>query len=224
MSQNYYIPGPDAQFYPWAQEFCAFATSEQVALGLTVGEVDAANAALGEFGVAWDGLDTARNAAKGATQTKDETRDALETAIRAIAQKVQNLSTTTDVQRAGMGITIPDTTPTPLAPNIVLLTPPPVIEVTCHAPQTTTVKWRPAAGSESDALPQGIDGISIWVAVKATDGTLGSWQWVALDTNSPYVHTVGNTTTKTHVYRGQWFDRLKRFGPFGDAVEVAVTA
>ena len=77
---------------------------------------------------------------------------------------------------------------------------------------------------EGKALHDVIPGISIWVAEKAADGALGPYQWIAIDSNSPYHHSVGNAATVTNVYRGQWFDRLKRMGPFGDPVEVAVTA
>ncbi|MBI4833313.1 MAG: hypothetical protein HY811_00635 [Planctomycetes bacterium] len=48
-------------------------------------------------------------------------------------------------------------------------------------------------------------------------------RFLALDTNSPYIHNVGNVTTVTLAYKAQWFDRRKRMGPFGNPVVVAVT-
>ena len=147
-----------------------------------------------------------------------------EEVIRPTVSIIQGKASVTDGMREAMQITVRDTTPTPLSPDVVEQLLPPVLEVICNAPQRATLTWRPAAGSESDALPFGIAGISIWVADKATDGTVGPMQWLALDSNSPYIHNVGNSATATKVYRGQWYDRLKRMGPFGDMVEVAVTA
>jgi len=221
---NDYLPDREADLWAYAVQFSSFASANQVALNFSVAQTGELAtrlaAALAAKDDAFDKLDLYESA----VGVKNEAKAALVEYIRLLVQKYQNDPDATNAGREGLNITIPDTTPTPLSPSVIEQLLPPVLEVVCNAPQRATVTWHPAAGSESDALPAGIAGISIHVAEKATDGTVGPFQWLALDSNSPYVHNVGNAATVTKVYRAQWYDRLKRMGPFGDMVEVAVTA
>jgi len=124
-----------------------------------------------------------------------------------------------------LGITVPDLTKTPLSEQIVLTTPPPIIEAKCTGAKTVRIDWYPTqAPGESEALPQGINGVSIFVAEGGIPSDESQWRFLALDTNSPYVHNAGNDSTVTLAYKAQWFDRRKRMGPFGNPVVVAVTA
>jgi len=117
-----------------------------------------------------------------------------------------------------------DTQPTPLSEQIVLTTPPPVIQAKCTGPKTVRIDWYPTqAPGESEALPQGIDGVNIWVAEGGIPSDESQWRFLAMDTNSPYIHNVGNESSATMAYKAQWFDRRKRMGPFGSPALVAVT-
>ena len=219
-----YVPRIDAMLVFWLNSIVAYIVANQAVLGVSVGQVAELVARHTAWNTVWDAHLAAAIAAQEATEAKEGARDSVVDYIRMLVKIIQANEATTDPMREAMQITIADTTPTELGEQVVLLTPPPVIEVVCHAPQATTVKWHPADGTESDALPQGIDGIVIHVAVKAGDGSIGPFQWIGIDTNSPYVHSVGNSVSVTNVYKAQWYDRRQRFGPFGDAVEVAVTA
>jgi hypothetical protein len=118
-----------------------------------------------------------------------------------------------------------DIEPTPLSEQIVLTTPPPVIQAKCTGSKTVRIDWYPTqAPGESEALPQGIDGVNIWVAEGGIPSDESQWRFLAMDTNSPYVHNVGNDVTVTLAYKAQWFDRRKRMGPFCGPVVVAVTS
>ena len=70
-------------------------------------------------------------------------------------------------------------------------------------------------------------GVMIWYAtggIPGTDDAAGPWQFVALDSESPYVHIPDLTSVTKLAYRAQWFDRRMRVGPFGDPTEVAISA
>ena len=117
-----------------------------------------------------------------------------------------------------------DTQPTPLSEQIVLTTPAPVIKAKCTESKTVRIDWYPdQAPGQSEALPHGIDGINIWVAEGGIPSDESQWRFLAMDTNSPYIHNVANDVTVTLAYKAQWFDRRKRMGPFCDPVVVAVT-
>jgi hypothetical protein len=117
-----------------------------------------------------------------------------------------------------------DISPTPLSDQIVLTTPPPIIEAKCTGPKTVRIDWYPTqAPGQSEALPQGIDGVNIWVAEGGIPSDESQWRFLAMDTNAPYIHNVANDTTVTLAYKAQWFDKRKRMGPFCNPVVVAVT-
>ncbi|HAH31730.1 MAG TPA: hypothetical protein DCL44_05385 [Elusimicrobia bacterium] len=99
-----------------------------------------------------------------------------------------------------------------------------MIKALCTGPKTVRIDWSPSHDSgDSAALPKGIDGVAIWVADGGIPSTKDKWRFLALDTNSPYIHNVRNDMTVTLAYKAQWFDKKKRMGPFGDPVIVAVT-
>ena len=220
-----FFPLAIGDLIPWLAVFVNWVVLNQVALGLTVQQVNDLVAAHTDFLAAWDAYGTAQAAAESATAAKNTAKDALIEHVRMINTIVHaNSAVTPEMLEAG-GLKVYDETPTHVDPGQIMLTIPPILEVVCNAPRTVVVNWHPSEiGTDSVALPAGVEGISIYVADKATDGTLGPFQWIGLDSNSPYLHNVGNTTTVTRVYRAQWYDKAKRYGPFGDPVEVAVTA
>ena len=221
----HYIPQSDAGFDEWQKNYVAYAETQLGGLGLTQEEVDELLKAQKEWINDYTIHITQKNAARGATEDKDEARDGFETILRQLTRKIQARKETTDTDRERLGITVPDRTKTPLSEQIVLTEPPPRVEAVCTGPKQVRIDWYPTpVGTESEAKPQGIDGVAIWYAEGGIPADEGEWRFLALDTNSPYVHNVGNDTTVTIAYKAQWFDRRKRMGPFCDPVTVAVTA
>jgi hypothetical protein len=219
-----YIPKSKAGFQLWQANFVAKVVATPAAYGLIPADVlDVAT-----FSTNWQtslaALTVAQNASKGAAQTNDEDMDTLLSEVRSLAKRIQARPTTTDAQREELDITVPDLTRTPLSEQIVLVTPPPVIQAKCTGPKTVRIDWYPTqAPGESEALPQGIDGVNIWVAEGGVPSDESQWRFLAMDTNSPYIHNAANDVTVTLAYKAQWFDRRKRLGPFGNPVVVAVT-
>lgn len=224
MARKGYIPGPDGDFNTWQDNFVNYVNTNWSALGISTSEKTELTGTRIGWNTNYANHITAKNAARGAAETKDDSRDTHETVIRQLTKKIQARKETTDAQREALGITVPDTTLTPLSEQIVLNEPPPVIEGVCTAPRQVRLDWRPSVvGTDSEAKPQGIDGVAIWYAEGGIPTDESLWRFLALDTNTPYVHNVGNTGSVTIAYRAQWFDRRKRMGPFGNPVTVAVT-
>ena len=219
-----YIPQSDPGFDTWQNVFVNYVQTNATALGITPTEVSELIGTRMGWNTNFANSVTAQNAARGAVESKDDSRDTHESVIRQLTKKIQARKETTDAQREALGITVPDTTRTPLSENIVLSEPPPVLEAVCTAPQQVRLNWRPSVvGTNSEAKPQGIDGVAIWYAEGGIPSDESLWRFLALDTNTPYVHNVGNTGSVTIAYRAQWFDKRKRMGPFGNPVTVAVT-
>ncbi|MBI4722813.1 MAG: hypothetical protein HY769_07465 [Candidatus Stahlbacteria bacterium] len=224
MGGENYIPRSDSEFDTWQNNFVTYVMANATALGITTAEVNELSSARAAWNTSYAIHITQQNASRGAAEIKDETKDAHESIIRQLTKKIQARKETSDLQRESLGITVRDTTKTPLSEQIVLTEPPPIIEAKCTGPKTVRIDFYPTqAPGESEALPQGIDGVAIWFAEGGIPATEGSWRFLALDTNSPYIHNVGNTGTMTLAYKAQWFDKRKRMGPFCDPVVIGVT-
>jgi len=228
-----FIPRSDAEFNVWFMNFCDKIMANPADYGVLPDELAELTAAYAAWKTNYPAYVADQNQARASRAVKDASRVDSESAGRRIASRIQPRQETTDSQRAGLGINVPDRIRTPLAEEIVLETPPPVIKAQCIASKTVRIDWYPSqAEGQSEALPKGIDGIAIWVA-DLPAGTLAQvsgglptgkqWRLLGMDSNSPYMHNVGNNATVTLVYKAQWFDKQKRMGPFCAPVIVAVT-
>ena len=223
MTQKY-IPTTDGDFDAWLRNFCDRIIATPAAYGVLPADLTDLTAVYTDWQADYPAHKTAQTTARAAAEKKDDSRDATESVARRVAKLIQARKATTDAQRQELGITVADTTKTPLSEQIVLTTPPPVIEAKCTGSKTVRIDWYPTqAPGESEALPQGIDGVNIWVAEGGIPSDESQWRFLAMDTNSPYIHNVGNESSATMAYKAQWFDRRKRMGPFCDPVIVAVT-
>ena len=199
-----YMPKTKADFELWQANFVDKVTTTPAAYGLLPADVVDVAADSTAWQASLAALTVAQNASKAAAQTNDEDMDALKSELRSLVKRIQARKATTDAQRQELGITVPDTTRTPLSEQIVLTTPPPVIQAKCTGPKTVRLDWYPTqAPGESEALPQGIDGVNIWVAEGGIPSDESQWRFLAMDTNSPYIHNVGNDSTVTLAYKAQ---------------------
>ena len=220
-----FLPRMDGAFHPWFKNFCDRIIANPAAYGVLPADLADLTAVYTAWQTDYPAHITAQSTARAAAEKKDDTRDEAESVARRLAKLIQARKATTNAQREELGITVADTTKTPLSDQIVLTTPPPIIEVKCTGPKTVRIDWYPTqAPGESEALPQGIDGVNIWVAEGGIPSDESQWSFLAMDTNSPYVHNAANDVTVTLAYKAQWFDRRKRMGPFCTPVVVAVTA
>jgi len=220
-----YIPRTDGVFNGWFRNFCDRIIATPAAYGVLPADLTDLQGVYADWLLKYPAHTTAQTTARAAAETKDDSRDESESVGRRLAKLIQARKETTNAQREELGITVADTTKTPLSEQIVLSTPPPVIQAKCTGPKTVRIDWYPTqAPGESEALPQGIDGVNIWVAEGGIPSDESQWRFLAMDTNSPYIHNVANDVTVTLAYKAQWFDRRKRMGPFCDPVVVAVTS
>jgi hypothetical protein len=220
-----YMPTKDGAFHPWYKNFCDRIIADPARYGVLPADLADLTAIYTEWLTDYPAHITAQSTARAAAEKKDDTRDESESVARRLVKLIQAWKNMTDAKRQELGITVLDTTRTPLSEQIVLTEPPPILEAKCTGAKTVRLDWYPTqAPGESEALPQGIDGVNIWVAEGGIPSDESQWRFLAMDTNSPYVHNVANDVTVTLAYKAQWFDKRKRMGPFCNPVVVAVTA
>ena len=240
MGNVYFIPRPDAIFDGWLQTFYNQLKIVGPAVGLAQSEIHAVEDATTEWASDYQAHMVAKNAAQAATDTKDNTRDDTESVVRRVVKQLQANPQLTDGQRRMLGITVADIILTPQSPDYVLSVLSPLLSLDFSLRQQITAHFGTNPENEHEnAKPDGIAGAKLLFRLIEPRGMQGrnvskfldelghvdwnEWQFLADDTNSPYVHIIETTVPITIEYRAQWFDNSMRLGPLGDPVRATVT-
>jgi hypothetical protein len=214
-----YIPKDDARFDEWLENFEANISAIATPLGIPSGLITAVNTAYANWDLAYDAHTVARNAAQAAAETKDEARDAAKDAVRPVVGIVQKNPGLTDAQRETLAITVPDRRPTPTSPEYVASLAPPLLLLDWSRRSQVTIHFGVNPSNEKqNAKPEDIAGAKIWFRIES-----GRWEFVADDTNSPYLHNFAITEPQNVEYRAQWFDKKGRLGVFGETARCTVS-
>jgi hypothetical protein len=220
-----YIPDRDGDFDAWFQNYQQYAVANAVALGLTPAQALEVQTAKINWSLGYSNLISARNSYQAAQEIKDEKREAGETVIRKITGIIQKRPETTDAQREGLGITVPDREPTPLDPGRILAEPPPIVLVDTSQRLQATVHFGPNPSDErKNPKPDFVHAAELWYCFGAAPTDAAAFVFLALDTASPYAHIFAGLQAVTVTYRLRWVDRLGRPGPFSEPVTVTITA
>lgn len=159
------------------------------------------------------------NLAKGAFEEKARERSETEAMARSLAQVIQVRPETTDAQREGLGLRVPDRIRTTPSPDRIRLMDGPNILLDWSERSQVAVHAGPSPGKEhGNALPPGVRGIGLYV--RQGDGPEG---FVAVITRSPFVYLVASSVPVTLTFRACYFDSRMRPGPFGDPATCTVS-
>lgn len=214
-----YVPRDDARFDEWGQNFATQLPAIATAIGgIPPALVTAVTTGYADWDPAYDAHQVAHNAAQAATEVKDQYKVTLTTAIRLVAQLLQNHPSLTNEQRQILGMTVPDPIRTPTSPDYVVSLPPPLLLLNTQRGQVIIHFGVNPSNEKRNAKPDAIAGAKIWFR---QDG--GPWQDVALDTNSPYNHNLNITEPANLEYRAQWYDKKGRTGVFSETFKCSVS-
>ena len=219
-----YIPNKEPAKILWLWNLVVWITANGLAHGFTLAEVCKFYATVLQAKLAADNNVTKQAAARAATAAKNA---AFATAIamaRDNAQRLQNDPTMTNADRAAAGLSVPDAIPTSTPLDEVMTIAPPLILLKFNIRRQVTVHWGPNPSDESHhGRPAGTIGCQIQYARNGipTDET----QWIALDvdTESPILHVVDDTTPTTYAYRARYVGKNVKFGPYCDPAVCTVS-
>jgi hypothetical protein len=215
-----YIPASDADFELWRIAFDKYLKNNLAALGLTAGDLAALDALHTAWGNALNSLISAKNAFEASVALKNNMRQQLEDAIREFVKQFQANPATTDDQRAGLGIPIPDTTRT----RTPVPTTRPIGWVETE-PLRNIINFRDKETPDSKAKPKGYRGCQIWYFKGAQPPTdLAQYLFLATDTQTPYVHVFDiEDVGKTIHYRLRWVNTRDEPGPWSETITATIT-
>jgi hypothetical protein len=206
-----YIPARDADFKDWLDNFSTLINANPTTYGLTSGDA----AAIGSVRTAFDSAYAlAVNPATRTSATvasKDAARATAEATCRPFAIRVRNNPAVSNALKVGLGLTIPNTTPTPIpAPTIA-----PSLELVNAIALQQTIGYKNPV-TLGKGKPFGAIAVEIWRAIGTTpaiDPDQATFN--AIVTKSPFRSTfAGDQQGKVCTY----FARFRtRSGPEGQS-------
>lgn len=211
MGKQDYIPEQDSEFIVWLKEFNAYIQAHAGELDITPAKVAQVAARTAACEAAYREHLRVHDLAKGAFVEKARERKETEAMARSLAQGIQARPETTDAQREGLGLRVPDRIRTAPSPERILRMEGPNILLDWSQRCQVAVHAGQHPGKEHEnALPEGVRGIGLYV--RQGDGPEA---FVAVITRSPYVYPVHSSVPVTLTFRACYFDSRMRPGLFG---------
>ncbi len=218
-----YIPGADGAFDAWQINFITYASANAAALGLDpLIDIPPLIAAQGTWTTDLAGNTAAQAAAQAARQAKDAARGGLEGVIRPLVGRLQSSAAVDDAERAALGITVPDTIPTPVGPPITR----PVVSVDTSQRLQHTIGFADEATPTRKAKPAGVRGAQIWVKIgDPAPIDPNELTFLATDTRTPYVAAfAGADANKVAHYMLRWESTRGEPGPWSETASATIGA
>ena len=223
-----YIPNKEPAKIQWLWNLALWLWRDNALNGLLHGfsihEVNIFRVTVVQAKQAADNNVTKQAAARAATVAKNTAFGAAIAMARDNAQRLQNDPNMTDEDRAAAGLSVPDAIPTSTALDEVMMLEPPLLLLKFNIRRQVTVHWGPNPNDEShNARPAGTIGCQIQVARGGIPTEEAQWIALDVDTDSPLLHVVDDTTPTTYAYRARYVGKNVKFGPFGDPAVCTVS-
>jgi hypothetical protein len=214
MGKQDYIPEQDSEFIVWLRGFAQYVQAHAAELDISPAKVAELTGKVAANEAAYEEHLRVHDLAKGAFEEKARLRKETEAMARSLAQVLQVRPETTDAQREGLGLRVPDRIRTTPSPERILLLEGPNILLDWSGRSQVAVHVGPSPGKEHEnALPEGTKAAALYVRQGA--GGEGPWTYVATITRSPFVYLEKSPVPVTLSFRACYLDSRMRPGPFG---------
>ncbi len=231
-SGEHYMPRPDGNFSAWAQHYYDAVEKWWSVNGFDESELKPLKDAVSAWVAAYAAHVKAQAAAEGARQAKDAARAALEKEVRPVTNFVQGYPKTTNADRAEMGITVRDTSPSP-APTPSSR---PLALVESGQRLTHQLRLVDESTPTRRAKPAGVLGAEVWVKLVAppaaespapTDPARdpSSFTFLTMTTKPSFrAEFKAGEGGKTAVYMARWVNTRGEKGPWSEITTATVAA
>lgn len=224
-SGEHYMPRPDGNFSAWANHYYDAVSKFYEEHGFDQELLTPLKKALDTWNGLYPAHVKAQAAAEGARQAKDAARTALEKQVRPVTNFVQGYPKTTNADRAEMGITVRDTSPSPApAPSSR-----PLALVESGQRLTHQLRLVDESTPTRRARPAGVLGAEVWVKLVDADAPAptdpAALTFLTMTTKpsfrAEYAKAAGG---KTAVYMARWVNTRGEKGPWSDVTTATVAA
>ena len=224
-SGEHYMPRPDGDFAAWANHYYDAVEKWYSVQGFDPNELKALKEALSAWNAAFPVHVKAQAAAEGARQAKDAARAALEKEVRPVTNFVQGYPKTTNADRAEMGITVRDTSPSPApAPSSR-----PLALVESGQRLTHQLRLVDESTPTRRARPAGVLGAEVWVKLVDADQPAptdpAALTFLTMTTKPSFrAEFKAGEGGKTAVYMARWVNTRGEKGPWSEITTATVAA
>ena len=231
-SGEHYMPRPDGNFSAWANHYYDAVSKFYEEQGFDQELLTPLKKALDTWNAQYPAHVSAQQRAEAARQAKDAARAALEKEVRPVTNFVQGYPKTTNADRAEMGITVRDTSPTPApAPSSR-----PLALVESGQRLTHQLRLVDESTPTRRARPQGVLGAEVWVKLVApphadqpapTDPARdpSSFTFLTMTTKPSFrAEFKAGEGGKTAVYMARWVNTRGEKGPWSEVTTATVAA
>jgi hypothetical protein len=224
-SGEHYMPRPDGDFSAWANHYYDAVEKWWSVNGFDDSELKPLKDALALWAAAYPAHVAAQQRAEGARQAKDAARAALEKQVRPVTNFVQGWPKTTNADRAEMGITVRDTSPTPApAPSSR-----PLALVESGQRLTHQLRLVDESTPTRRARPAGVLGAEVWVKLVDADSPAptdpAALTFLTMTTKPSFrAEFKAGEGGKTAVYMARWVNTRGEKGPWSEITTATVAA
>lgn len=213
-----YIPHSDGEFLAWVQAWLAYAADHLAEIGLTAEDLAVIRAKTDALEAASGAHATARNAARSCRRASLATRGDLEASIRATTRRVQANPSTTDANRAGLGVTVRNAPPAPA----VIQDSRPVPTVNAAQRLRHEIRWRDERSGKR-ARPAGIAGCEVWVKFGEPPADPSQLRYAGTRGRAEFVAEYpGEQAGQVAHYMLRWVNRRGQTGPWSETVSATI--
>jgi hypothetical protein len=217
-----YIPRRDANAAQWAQNFAQHIAATPAAFGLTAGDAATITAAADAFAGALLVAVNEATRTRATVAAKDAARAAMEFLLRHYAQRVRLNRGVSNQLKASLGITIDDTTRTPVGPPVTC----PIVTVIGATMGRHMVRFADSADPERRGKPAGVVALQLFVAVaNQPAGDVREARFAALVTRDPFEMSFEHRdNARIATYFARWQTRRGIVGPWSAPAAFTVAA
>lgn len=218
-----YFPSIESDLRLWTENFHTLITATPTLYGLVAGDATIIAAACTDWETNYDALVTAR---ASHTETpamvldKDVAKAEMQVVCRSYSQSVRNNPNVSDANKLALGLTLVDTTRTPIPPPTTY----PVLQLSAPGPLTQTLKYADNETPTRRARPAGASAMEVFITVgtaPAVDPSAS--QYRRLITRQPFVFDFASDQAgKIATYFGRWINSKGDAGPFSAATSLAI--
>jgi len=224
-SGEHYMPRPDGSFSAWANHYYEAVKKFYEEQGFDPDLLTPLQKALATWNAQYPAHVSAQQRAEAARQAKDAARAALEKEVRPVTNFVQGYPKTTNADRAEMGITVRDTSPTPApAPSSR-----PLALVESGQRLTHQLRLVDESTPTRRARPAGVLGAEVWVKLVDADQPAptdpAALTFLTMTTKPSFrAEFKAGEGGKTAVYMARWVNTRGEKGPWSEVTTATVAA
>ena len=200
-----YIPAKDVDFKMWLDNFDDLVSVNFAAYGLTGGEAGTITGQRTAYDTAFDDATNPMTRTPVTIAIKDTVKATASATVRPLAQSIRNNPAVSDADKVSLGLTVPDTSPTPIpAPTSF-----PLLDILKATPGQHWLQYRDSDTPTTKAKPFGGVAMELWQTIGVTPAVdpAGS-SFIGTITKAPFAVTLNIADVgKYATYFARWATR-----------------